>query len=30
MSQHLRAVTEVRELEDGYSYSLPADGEWLS
>jgi hypothetical protein len=24
------AVTEVKELEDGYSYSLPSDGEWLS
>lgn len=24
------AVTEVKELEDGYSYSLPANGEWLS
>ncbi|MBA3321225.1 MAG: hypothetical protein H0T45_07215 [Pyrinomonadaceae bacterium] len=24
------AVTEVKELEAGYSYSLPADGEWLA
>jgi hypothetical protein len=23
------AVTEIKELEGGYSYSLPADGEWL-
>ena len=24
------AVTEVKELEGGYSYGLPSDGEWLS
>ncbi len=24
-----RAVVEVRELEDGYAYSFPSEGEWL-
>lgn len=23
------AVVEVRELEDGYAYSFPSEGEWL-
>jgi hypothetical protein len=28
--QKLRgAVVEVRELEEGYAYSFPAEGEWL-
>ena len=24
-----RAVLEVRELEDGYAYSFPSEGDWL-